>query len=91
MRVQLPLSLQIRNLSNQRLFGRPGHGAPTENVRKKKFTEHQLMTDAMGATRQQQQDPNWTASAVTVNGRPAAAAPQREHHQVRDKGIITEN
>ena len=34
--------LQIRDLSNLRLFGRPGHGAPTENIRKKKFTEYQL-------------------------------------------------
>lgn len=34
--------LQIRDLSNLRLFGRPGHGAPTENIRKQKFTEYQL-------------------------------------------------
>lgn len=25
-----------------KLFGRPGHGAPTVNVRKKRFTEHQM-------------------------------------------------
>ena len=24
------------------IFGRPGHGAPTNDIRKKKFTEYQL-------------------------------------------------
>jgi len=37
--------LQIRELSRQKLFGRPGHGAPTENIRKKKFTEYQLFDE----------------------------------------------
>ena len=45
--------LQIRDLSNLRLFGRPGHGAPTENIRKKKFTEYQL-TDSDERIRMQQ-------------------------------------
>ena len=35
-------SFQIREMSRLKLFGRPGHGAPTENIRKKKFTEYQL-------------------------------------------------
>jgi len=29
-------------MSRNKLFGRPGHGAPTDNIRKKKFTEYQL-------------------------------------------------
>ena len=33
---------QLRELSRTKLFGRPGHGAPTENIKKKKFTEYQL-------------------------------------------------
>ena len=45
--------MQIRDLSNLRLFGRPGHGAPTENIRKKKFTEYQL-TDSDEKRRMQQ-------------------------------------
>ena len=45
--------MQIRDLSNLRLFGRPGHGAPTENIRKKKFTEYQL-TDSDERIRMQQ-------------------------------------
>ena len=32
----------MRELSRNKLFGRPGHGAPTENIKKKKFTEYQL-------------------------------------------------
>ncbi|XP_023345523.1 uncharacterized protein LOC111714611 isoform X2 [Eurytemora carolleeae] len=32
----------INELARQRMFGRPGHGAPTVDIRKKKFTEHQL-------------------------------------------------
>ncbi|XP_059098913.1 uncharacterized protein LOC131893000 isoform X2 [Tigriopus californicus] len=33
---------QIRELARLKHFGRPGHGAPTENIRKKKFTEYQF-------------------------------------------------
>ena len=33
---------QLRELARLKLFGKPGHGAPTGNVRKKKFTEYQL-------------------------------------------------
>ena len=32
----------MRELSRTKLFGKPGHGAPTENIKKKKFTEYQL-------------------------------------------------
>ena len=35
-------------MAHSNLFGKPGHGAPTENIRKKRFTEYQL-TDASGA------------------------------------------
>lgn len=33
---------EIKDLSRNKMFGRPGHGAPTQDIRKKKFTEHQL-------------------------------------------------
>lgn len=33
---------QYRELSRSNRFGKPGNGAPTEDIRKKKFTEHQL-------------------------------------------------
>lgn len=33
---------EIKELSRGKMFGRPGHGAPTGDIRKKKFTEHQL-------------------------------------------------
>ncbi|XP_071746149.1 uncharacterized protein [Lepeophtheirus salmonis] len=33
---------EIRELSRNKIFGKPGHGAPTMNNRKKLFTEHQL-------------------------------------------------
>lgn len=36
------MNSQIRELAHANLFGKPGHGAPTENIRKKKFTEYQL-------------------------------------------------
>ena len=32
----------MRELSRTKLFGKPGHGAPTQNIKKKKFTEYQL-------------------------------------------------
>ena len=32
----------MREQAHLNLFGRPGHGAPTENIRKKRFTEYQL-------------------------------------------------
>jgi len=33
---------EIKEIAKQKMFGRPGHGAPTQDIRKKKFTEHQL-------------------------------------------------
>ena len=33
---------ELKELSRGRMFGRPGHGAPTTDIRKKKFTEHQM-------------------------------------------------
>lgn len=43
---QLELELreqeQIREMTRSKMFGRPGHGAPTLDIRKKKFTEYQL-------------------------------------------------
>ena len=30
------------------MFGKPGHGAPTENIKKKKFTEYQLDKEMNG-------------------------------------------
>ena len=35
---------QVRDLSRERTFGRPGHGAPNPNeqIRKRLFTEHQM-------------------------------------------------
>jgi len=33
---------EVREMSRNKMFGRPGHGAPTIDVRKKRFTEHQL-------------------------------------------------
>jgi len=33
---------EIKEITKQRMFGRPGHGAPTQDIRKKRFTEHQL-------------------------------------------------
>jgi len=33
---------EIKELARLKMFGRPGHGAPTGDIRKKKFTEHQL-------------------------------------------------
>ena len=32
----------LKELSRAKMFGRPGHGAPTRDIRKKKFTEHQM-------------------------------------------------
>ena len=34
--------LKVKEMSRVKMFGRPGNGAPTGDVRKKKFTEHQL-------------------------------------------------
>ena len=33
---------EAREFSKMRMFGRPGHGAPTVDNRKKRFTEHQF-------------------------------------------------
>ena len=33
---------ELKELSRAKMFGRPGHGAPTKDIRKKKFTEHQM-------------------------------------------------
>ena len=34
--------MQLRELAQASLFGKPGHGAPTNDIRKKKFTEYQF-------------------------------------------------
>ena len=39
------ISSQVKEMSRIKMFGRPGNGAPTGDVRKKKFTEHQLDTN----------------------------------------------
>ena len=65
--------MQIRDLSNLRLFGRPGHGAPTENIRKKKFTEYQL-TDSDEKRRMQQSAVESAAYERHANSARAAAA-----------------
>ena len=31
-------------MAHSNLFGKPGHGAPTNDIRKKKFTEYQLQS-----------------------------------------------
>ena len=64
--------MQIRDLSNLKLFGRPGHGAPTENIRKKKFTEYQL-TDS-GENRNHQQQQQYTAAESTAYERNSSSA-----------------
>jgi len=33
---------ETKEIVRQKIFGRPGHGAPTQDIRKKIFTEHQL-------------------------------------------------
>ena len=33
---------QIKACQHVNLFGKPGHGAPTEEIRKRRFTEYQL-------------------------------------------------
>merc|ERR1712223_658856 len=40
--VELKDQIEMREQAHLNLFGKPGHGAPTENIRKKKFTEYQL-------------------------------------------------
>lgn len=40
----------IKELAKLRMFGRPGHGAPTMDIRKKKFTEHQMDTSLQRST-----------------------------------------
>ena len=69
--------MQIRDLSNLRLFGRPGHGAPTENIRKKKFTEYQL-TDSDEKRRMQQSAAESAAYERHANSARAAAAAMTE-------------
>ena len=66
-------ALQIRDLSNLKLFGRPGHGAPTENIRKKKFTEHQL-TDSSENCNQPQQQRTATAAELAAFERSSSSA-----------------
>lgn len=44
------LLFKIRELAHANLFGKPGHGAPTENIRKKKFTEYQLADEERHVT-----------------------------------------
>jgi len=33
---------EVREMSKMKMFGRPGNGAPTIDIRKKRFTEHQM-------------------------------------------------
>ena len=76
--------MQIRDLSNLRLFGRPGHGAPTENIRKKKFTEYQL-TDSDEKRRMQQSAVAESAAAYerhASSARTAAAMAESASEQV---------
>ena len=40
--IKLKEQEEVREMANNKLFGRPGNGAPLEDVRKKKFTEYQL-------------------------------------------------
>ena len=56
---------ELKELSRAKMFGRPGHGAPTTDIRKKKFTEHQMNN----LTRSQSlfgldMEPGMTATAV---------------------------
>ena len=49
-----------------KLFGRPGHGAPTGNNRKKIFTEHQLTESDLKIKTQAEQNSSgfgWTSAA----------------------------
>ena len=77
--------LQIRDLSNLRLFGRPGHGAPTENIRKKKFTEYQL-TDSDERRRVQQsaaaESAVYVGHSSSARSAAAAAAVESANEQV---------
>lgn len=43
--VQDDTTPQVREMAHGKMFGRPGNGAPTVDIRKKKFTEHQLDKD----------------------------------------------
>ena len=77
------LSLQIRDLARQRMFGKPGHGAPTQNVRKKIFTEYQLTRQDTirpeQATSASEGNPdfNWTAISGSSASNPGGFDP---HH-----------
>ena len=71
--------LQIRDLSKLRLFGRPGHGAPTENIRKKKFTEYQLTEN--DERRRQPQSASESYERQTTSARPAAVAVESASEQ----------
>ena len=54
----------MRELANLKLFGRPGHGAPTVDIRKKRFTEYQLV-DLEKRRHQHKSDAafNWSTNA----------------------------
>ena len=41
------------------MFGKPGHGAPTEDIRKKKFTEYQLSDGTDGVTKDDSAIPDY--------------------------------
>ena len=56
------IRFQIRELAHVHLFGKPGHGAPTEDIRKKKFTEYQLSDGTDLATRDDSAIPDYKPS-----------------------------
>jgi hypothetical protein len=59
--------IQIRSLAHRKLFGRPGHGAPTENLRKQKFTEYQL-SERQAIPEPEHEEHRWTAANGMSNG-----------------------
>lgn len=57
--VELRDQEELRELAHVQLFGKPGHGAPTGNIRKKKFTEYQLQEPSInGVTNDDSAIPN---------------------------------
>ena len=60
------IRFQIRELAHVHLFGKPGHGAPTEDIRKKKFTEYQL-SDGTEVTQDDSAIPDYKPSFMKSN------------------------
>ena len=56
------IGFQIRELAHVHLFGKPGHGAPTEDIRKKKFTEYQLSDGTDGMSKDDSAIPDYKPS-----------------------------